>query len=345
MDRKKAIGLFSGGLDSWLAVLLIKRQDFDTYALHFVSPYFGYSEEKLKQIEKRLNNKGINLLVHKFGQDYIEDVIKRPKHGTGSAVNACVDCHRYMLQMAKKKMEELSAEFVFSGEVLAQRPMSQRKEALNMVEKESGLRGYLVRPLSAKLLKPTIPEENGILNREMLMDISGRGRKRQVELARELGLTEYPQPAGGCKFTDPNITKRFNMMMGINKNLTWTELELLKFGRHFYLGDNFYFVTARDETEVNKLYTYSKLGVIVEPKEMPGSTGLLINYKDQASENINNNSNIDEKLKMAGQIIARYTKGCQDGTEVEMIYVKDGKTIVELNVSSVNEIELKEFFL
>ena len=345
MSKKKAIGLFSGGLDSWLSVLLIKRQDFDTYALHFVSPYFGYSEEKLKQIEKRLNDKGINLLVHKFDQDYIEDVIKRPKHGTGSAVNACLDCHRCMLQMAKKKMEELGAEFVFSGEVLAQRPMSQRKEALNMVEKESGLRGYLVRPLSAKLLKPTIPEENGILSRDLLMDISGRGRKRQMELARELGLTEYPQPAGGCKFTDPNLIKRFGVMTSINENLTWTELELLKFGRHFYLEDNFYLITARDEGEVNKLYTYSKLGIIVEPKEIPGSTGLLINYNDQTAENSVNNAKLDEKLKMVGQIIARYTKDCQDGRDVEMIYIKDSKTILELKASSVNEMELKERLL
>ena len=343
MSKKKAIGLFSGGLDSWLSAILIKRQDFDTYALHFVSPYFGYSEEKLKQIEKRLNDRGINLLVHKFGQDYIDNIVMKPKHGKGSAVNACVDCHRYMLQLAKKKMEELGAEFVFSGEVLAQRPMSQRKEALNMVEKESGLRGYLVRPLSAKLLKPTIPEENGILNRDLLMDISGRGRKRQMELARELGLTEYPQPAGGCKFTDINIITRFNKMTDVNKNLTWTDLELLKFGRHFYLGDNFYFVTARDEAEVNKLYTYSKLGIIIEPKEIPGSTGLLINYDHQTAQD--NNSKLDEKLKMAGRIIARYTKDCQDGREVEMIYIKDGKAILELNASSVNEIELKEHLL
>ncbi|MCX6111956.1 MAG: hypothetical protein NTY22_01545 [Proteobacteria bacterium] len=229
---------------------------------------------------------------------------------------------------------------------MAQRPMSQRKEALNMVEKESGLRGYLVRPLSAKLLKPTIPEQSGILNRDMLMDISGRGRKRQMKLAKELGLEEYPQPAGGCKFTDINIIKRFNIMIGINKNLTWTDLELLKFGRHFYLGDNFYFITARDEAEVNQLYTYSKLGIIIEPKIIPGSTGLFINYNkaEECAENITNENNIkyEEKLKLAGQIIARYTKGCQDGREVKMIYIKDSKNILELKLSAIDEIELND---
>lgn len=339
--KKKAIGLFSGGLDSWLSALLIKRQDFDTYALHFVSPYFGYSDEKLKIIEEKLKSRGINLIVHKFGQDYIDNIVKKPKHGTGSAINACVDCHRYMLQIAKKKMEEMGAEFVFSGEVLAQRPMSQRKEALNMVEKESGLRGYLVRPLSAKLLRPTIPEENGILKREMLMGISGRGRKRQVELAKELGLLEYPQPAGGCKFTDENLIKRFNVMMSINKNITWTELELLKSFRHFYLEDNFYFVTARDEAEVQKLYDYSEIGFITEPKTIPGTTGLLIDYNDEKNKSL-----LEEKTKKAAQIIARYTKGAQDGlTEVEVFFVKDKEQRLDLKSFAMNENELNTYRL
>ncbi|MEI6093719.1 MAG: tRNA 4-thiouridine(8) synthase ThiI [bacterium] len=334
--KKKAIGLFSGGLDSWLSALLIKRQDFDTYALHFVSPYFGYSEEKLKIIEKRLNDRGINLIVHRFGQDYIDDIVKNPKHGTGSTVNACLDCHRYMLQIAKKKMEEMGAEFVFTGEVLAQRPMSQRKEALNIVESESGLKGYLVRPLSAKVLKPSIPEENGILNRDLLMGFFGRGRKNQVELAKELGLLEYPQPAGGCKFTDPNIVKRFDVMLDINKNITWTDLELLKYFRHFYLGDRIYLITARDGTEVNKIMSLSDLGTIVDPKDIAGTTGLLIDYSEDKNEFV-----LAEKMDKAAQIIARYTKGAQEGhIKVAVVFIKDNKVIKELKVYSMDENEL-----
>ncbi|MEI6079179.1 MAG: tRNA 4-thiouridine(8) synthase ThiI [bacterium] len=340
MCKKNVVGLFSGGLDSWLSALLIKQQGFNVYLLHFVSPYFGYSEEKLEEIEQRLKERGLNLIVHKFGQDYIDNIVKNPKHGTGSAVNACVDCHSYMLQIAKKKMEELNAVFVFSGEVLAQRPMSQRKEALNMVEKESGLRGYLVRPLSAKLLKPTIPEQEGVLNREMLMDISGRGRKRQFELAEKFNLTTYPQPAGGCKFTDPNLTKRFNVMMETNKDLTWVELELLKWGRHFYLGDNFYFMTARDEKEVTRLYDYAKLGTIVEPKDAAGSTGLLLNY------NYDKVSLVPEKQALAGRIIARYTKTLGNGrSDIDMVYLDNGVKTNEAAVSAISELELNNYRL
>ncbi|MFH1223572.1 MAG: tRNA 4-thiouridine(8) synthase ThiI, partial [Pseudomonadota bacterium] len=180
MNKKAAIGLFSGGLDSRLSAALIQRQDFNVYLLHFVSPYFGYKGEKLTEIRNEMEKKGFNLIVHEFGQDYIEDVIKKPRHGVGSSMNSCIDCHRYMLAIAKQKMEELNAEFVFSGEVLGQRPMSQNKNSLKVVEKESGLEGFLVRPLSAKLLDPTIPEQRGVLDREKLLDISGRGRARQV---------------------------------------------------------------------------------------------------------------------------------------------------------------------
>jgi tRNA-specific 2-thiouridylase len=340
MIKKIAIGLFSGGLDSWLSALLIQKQGFEVYLIHFVSPYFGYSEEKIKKIELLVKERGMNLVVHKFGQDYIDNVIKAPKHGTGSAINACVDCHRYMLQIAKKKMEELKAEFVFSGEVLGQRPMSQRKEALNIVEKESGLRGYLVRPLSAKLLKPTIPEKDGVLKRNLLMDIFGRGRKRQVELAAELNLKNYPQPAGGCKFTDINLIKRFSALTGINKDITWDELELIKFGRHFNLGDGFFLSTARDEGEVKKIYDYSGLGIIIEPKESPGSTGLLLNYSGKELEVY------EQKLSLAGQIIARYSKDFQTKKDrVDIIYIKAGQTIKELALSPLSETELKGYKL
>jgi tRNA-uridine 2-sulfurtransferase len=338
---KKAVGIFSGGLDSWLSALLIQKQGFDVYLLHFVSPYFGYSGQKLEDVKRRVEEKGMHFIVIPFGQDYIDKVVKTPKYGIGTAVNACVDCHAYMLRTAKKKMEELSADFVFSGEVLGQRPMSQRKEALNAVEKESGLKGYLVRPLSGRILKATIPEEKGILDREMLMDISGRGRKRQVELAKEFNFTDYPQPAGGCKFTDPNLVKRFNAMMSINKNVAWLDLELLKFGRHFNLNDGFYFILTRDETELAKLYSYSRLGIIIEPKTTPGATGLLLNYNDPTDDSL-----YECKLKTAGEIIARYSKDFQLGKkDVEIIYVKDEQEFKQEALSPILEPELDTYRL
>lgn len=137
---KNAVGLFSGGLDSWLSALLIKKQGFKVYLLHFSSPYFGYSNDKLIELKQQIEDRGMTIIVHEPGQEYLDEVFTNPKHGYGSSKNACIDCHAYMLRIAKQKMEKLNAEFVFSGEVLDQRPMSQRKNNLIVVEKESGLK-------------------------------------------------------------------------------------------------------------------------------------------------------------------------------------------------------------
>ena len=236
MTTKKAIGLFSGGLDSTLAAILIKNQGFETHLLHFMSPFFGYKGEALKRLEEK--TKKLDMFFHPVlvGQDYIEDVIKNPVHGMGSNFNPCIDCHRFMLAKAKEFMEKNKASFVFTGEVLGQRPMSQNIRSLNTIEKESGLTGYLVRPLSAGRLRPSIPEEEGVLDRSSLMSITGRGRRAQVELAKQFGIKEYSQPAGGCKFTDPNLVKRLEKFTEINLDCSWRDLSLLIFGRHFYIG-------------------------------------------------------------------------------------------------------------
>jgi len=344
MNKKIAVGLFSGGLDSWLSAILIHRQGFDVHLLHFVSPYFGYSGEKLEEARKRVEEKGMRLIVHEFGEDYIQNVVKKPKHGVGSSMNPCIDCHRYMLSMANKKREELNAEFVFSGEVLEQRPMSQNKRALHLIEKESGLSGFLVRPLSAKLLDPSIPEQRGILDREKLLNISGRGRSHQVALAKELGLDKYPQPAGGCKFTDPNLKKRFLTLRKINKDITWNDLKLLISARHFLLDDDALFTVARDEKECSTLFKDFPKDILIEASDMvPSAVGLLIKYSKGVKVEVDLNS---DYAKMAGRIIARYSKAHQQGKDkINVSYFKDGGEVLKKELTPFTDAELLKYRL
>ncbi len=347
MDKniKSAIGLFSGGLDSWLAALLIKKQGFKVYLLHFSSTYFGYSDDGIKTLNDKVREYGMELIVVEPGQEYLDKVFCDPEYGYGSSKNPCIDCHGYMLKVAKNKMKEFGAEFVFSGEVLGQRPMSQQRRGLGAVEKQSELKGFLVRPLSAKLLAPSIPEQKGVLNRELLMNISGRGRKDQIALAKELGLKEFPQPAGGCKFTDPNLTKRLSKMLEINGRITWEDLKLLRFSRNFYIGDNIYFYVTREEKELSVLTKFFNMGIVVEPRiDIPGATGLAVKYDEQGFQKdpkINN-----EALKTLGRIIARYTKPYQQGAlSVDICFFKNGSEFLKDAFAPFTEQDLEKYRL
>lgn len=347
MDKniKSAIGLFSGGLDSWLAALLIKKQGFKVYLLHFSSTYFGYADEGIKNLKDKVNEHGMELVVVEPGQEYLDTVFCNPEYGYGSSKNPCIDCHGYMLKVAKNKMQELGAEFVFSGEVLGQRPMSQQRRGLGAVEKQSGLKGFLIRPLSAKLLEPSIPEQNGILNRELLKDISGRGRKDQIALAKELGLKEFPQPAGGCKFTDPNLTKRLSKMLEINGRVTWDDLKLLRFSRNFYIGDNIYFYVTREEKELLLLTKFFNMGIVVEPRsDIPGATGLAVKYDEKGFQK---NAEINkDSLKILGRIISRYTKPYQQGAlSVDICFLKNGAEFLKDAFEPFTEPDLEKYRL
>lgn len=337
---KKAVGIFSGGLDSWLSALLIKNQGFDVYLLHFSSLYFGYRSEKLLKLKEQVESLNMKLLVYEPLQEYLDTVFIKPKYGYGSAKNPCVDCHAYMLAVAKKKMEELGAEFVFSGEVLDQRPMSQRKYSLQAVERESGLKGYLVRPLSAKLLAPTIAEQKGLLNRAELLDISGRGRRRQIELAKKLGLGSYPQPSGGCKFTDPHISERLGRMLETNKNIKWSDLELLKDFRSFHIKEGVWLFINRSLKDLKDLLKHSKKGFILKAKEhIPGASALLIQYGEVLKV-------AEEELVICAKIVARYTKMYKKSLEdVPICFYNDNILIKEFMVKPFNDSELERFRL
>ncbi|MEJ2568461.1 MAG: hypothetical protein P8Z50_06280, partial [candidate division WOR-3 bacterium] len=203
----KAVSLFSGGLDSILAVKIIQNQGIDVTAFHFVLPFNYIKNKKQINVVKTAQELNIPIEIIPGEKDYIE-IVKSPKYGYGKNMNPCIDCKIFIMKKAFSFMKKIGASFLFSGEVIGQRPMSQRKKVLEMIVKESGADGFLLRPLSAKLLPHTIPEEKGWVKREYLCDFEGRSRKPQIKLAKKLGVTEYPSPAGGCLLTDFDFSIR-----------------------------------------------------------------------------------------------------------------------------------------
>jgi tRNA U34 2-thiouridine synthase MnmA/TrmU len=306
--RAKGIGLVSGGLDSQLAVAVLKRQDIELAAVHF---YNGFApgvmrrliyegdpvEEHLLQRKRRLSlSLGIDVDVVDITTEFL-DVLVSPRHGYGANANPCIDCRILMLRKAKERMERDGADFIFTGEVLGQRPMSQHRRAMNIVERESGLEGRLVRPLSGKLLPPTIPEKEGKLSREYLLDIRGRSRRRQMELAVELGIGEYTQPAGGCTLTDEHYARRFKDLLEHNTapSLTIEEAVLLAVGRHFRLSPEVKIVVGREKAENLFLERHGEGSWLLYTVDDPGPTVLVYGEPDH------------DQLETAAAVAARYS--------------------------------------
>jgi len=275
--KARALALLSGGLDSILAIRILQVQGIKITGLTFVSYFFNS-----KAAEKAAKGLKIKLKITDFSDEHL-GIVKRPCYGYGRAVNPCIDCHLLMLKKAGEIMAKDGYDFVATGEVLGERPMSQNKSALQLIEKESGLKGYLLRPLSAKLLEPTVVEKSGLVDREKLLDISGRSRKRQMELAREWGIRDYPTPAGGCLLTDIQFGGRFKDMAGKWSDFGGNDARLLKFGRHFWEKDDL-IVVGRNKEENEEIKKLSfKDDVLIEPKEFPGPT-ILIRGKNKISE-------------------------------------------------------------
>lgn len=268
----KAISLFSGGLDSQLAVCLLQEQGVEVVALNFATPFFG-ATQKTHQAARDLQ---VELITVDIGDVYMEKVLRNPVYGYGKNINACIDCHAFMLKTAGQYMESLGASFLATGEVLGQRPMSQNKSALQAVEKLSGMRGLIVRPLSGRLLPPTIPEKEGWLEREKLQDISGRSRKRQRELAEYYKITDYPSPAGGCLLTDQNFARRLFDLLGKNPAPGTDDIELLKLGRHFQITPEKHLVIGRNHSENEQLKELGRPGdLLLKVADRPGPLALM----------------------------------------------------------------------
>lgn len=244
--RARALLLFSGGLDSVLAGKVLEEQGIEVVALTFRSQFFG-AAEAIRAAEEL----GWPLLLVDISQEQIE-LVKNPKYGYGRWLNPCIDCHGKMVRIAAGLLEKYQADFVATGEVLGERPKSQNRQALSIVEKLSGLKGLVLRPLSARLLPPTIPEEKGLVEREKLLDIYGRSRKRQLELAEKYGLREFPTPAGGCLLTDPIFSTRLRRLMEWRGELREGDINLIKTGRVFIEADGL-IVVGRNEKENEKI--------------------------------------------------------------------------------------------
>ena len=262
-EKIRALGLLSGGLDSTLAARIILGQGVEVLGLHFSTGFcladrhriLGNPSNPNRPYRNEALRAGADLRVPieiiDIKDEYLPKVVLNPKFGYGSGMNPCIDCRIFMLQKTKKVMEERGYHFVFTGEVLGQRPMSQRRPPLDDVEEESGLGRLLLRPLSAKLLPPSIPEESGWVNREELFDISGRSRKRQMEIAAQLNIVDYPQPAGGCCYLpDANYARKLeDFLAHRGTDVTPDDMMLLKVGRHFRLSGEVKVVVGRDEGE------------------------------------------------------------------------------------------------
>ena len=254
---RRAVMLLSGGLDSTLAAKMMIDQVIDLFAIHFTSPFCtctrgAASSGCRSQAQIVAGRMGIPVRTVSKGKEYLE-IVRNPRHGRGSAMNPCVDCRIFTLRKSREYMEEIGASFLVTGEVVGQRPMSQRMDALRVIEKHSGCAGIVLRPLSAHHLEPTLPEREGWVDREKLLAIVGRSRKEQIRLAEEWNVADYPCPAGGCLLTDKTFAIKVRDLLDHSASPDMTDLNLLKVGRHFRMPDGRKVIVGRDEAENRKL--------------------------------------------------------------------------------------------
>ena len=283
MTPVRALGLVSGGLDSAVAVRLLQNQGAEVTALYVDTPFLDDTtvHETLGRVshaQALAFELGVPFIRHQTGPDYLQ-LVKYPPHGWGSDMNPCLDCHVHFLKVAKEYREKEGFDFVFTGEVVGQRPMSQLKNLLRHVEKASGLDGLLLRPLSAKLLPETLPEQRGQVDRDALLDISGRGRSRQIALASQWGLRYFSAPAGGCLLTQGSYSRRLYDLLCAAHPLMPSpgELALLPVGRHVRLPDGRKYVAGRRAEENERLFALSEeLGfVLFSPEGFSGPSVLV----------------------------------------------------------------------
>ena len=298
--ERKCVALISGGLDSALAAKLMLEQGIEVHGL-FLSMSWGCCEKDKAQASAA--QLGIPLMILSVGEAYL-DVIRKPKYGYGSGMNPCVDCRIYMFRIARRYMEELGAGFVVTGEVLGQRPMSQMRQPLQIIEAESDLEGLLLRPLSAQLLEPTLPELLRVVDRERLLRIAGRSRQEQMALAKAGGISEYSTPAGGCLLTDEHFAKKTKDLFAHEERPTTKDMELLTIGRHFRIGPRTKVILGRNELENLLLEGHADTGYICMRPKFAAPSALIAGESTGEGE------------RLAVRLIVQHTKGekLPDGT-------------------------------
>ncbi len=346
VQNRRALGLISGGLDSTLAARLLIEQGIEVRGIYFSTGFCITDSLKKRGVSDETSNLCSEAL--KVGEDlafavnivdvskeYL-DVVTNPRWGYGKNANPCIDCRVMMFRKAKEMMEKVGADFVFSGEVIGQRPMTQHRPTLRQMEKQSGLDGYLLRPLSALKLAETEVERKGWVDRSKLKGFHGRTRRPQIELAKEFGLTKYPQPAGGCCFlTDPVYGRKFfdfirNLPEG--RKVTHEDFDLLTLGRHLRLSEKVKMIVGRNEGENNALENFASGRTMMMPVEIPGPTALIEGDLSR------------DELQFAAQIVARYSDAdARDRVDVSCL--RNGSeeqfTVEPLQPEQVAELILK----
>lgn len=324
----RALAMVSGGLDSILAAKLIKDQGIEVIGVCFKSYFFG-PENAIRMTEQI----DIPLEIVDFSEEHF-DLVKKPKHGYGKNINPCIDCHAMMLNYSGRLLEKFKADFIITGEVLNQRPMSQNKVSLDIVKKESGYSDKILRPLCAKNLQPTKMELEGLVNRDMLLDISGRSRKIQMELAEKWGIKDYPSPAGGCKLTEPNYSNRLKELLQYKKSPDSKDLELLKFGRHFRVSEKCKIISTRTGEEAKSIKKYlTSEDMIFLAEDFKGSMVIIVG---EAS---------DEDVKFAAKVTGRYCKG-RDEAKIKIKYNYVSKALNNhIDIEPATDEEINKYIL
>ncbi|MEM2885959.1 MAG: hypothetical protein QXF24_07720 [Thermoproteota archaeon] len=326
MARTKALLLLSGGLDSAVAAKVVLQQGGRLEGVNFASP-FSQRGKGSGDPAKLAEELGIKLRVVPLFEECLE-IVKNPKHGYGSNLNPCIDCRILMLKKAKACMEEAGASFLVTGEVLGQRPMSQRGEAFKLIDKEAGVEGLVLRPLSAKFLPPTKAEEEGWIDREALLSIKGKSRKKQLELARTYRISGYSCPSGGCLLTDPGFSKRLGDLLKHRPDPTLDDIELLKVGRHFRLSAGAKLVVGRNKEENEKIRMLCGDGDLLF--EVPGFGCPVSIARGSVGE---------AEILASARIEARYSDAPKEGFVEVACRATDGK-VVTLNVKPASDEEI-----
>jgi hypothetical protein len=329
--KRKAIALLSGGLDSTLAVKLMLDLGIEVEALNFTSPFCtctGKNSGCKSEAVRVAQEFAIPIKVVHKGLDYLE-IVRNPRYGYGKGVNPCVDCRIYLLRKAKEYMSECGADFVITGEVLGQRPMSQRRDTLRVIERESGLEGLILRPLSARHFEPTIPEKEGWVDRNKLLAIKGRTRKAQFELADELDVKNYPCPAGGCLLTELSFVPKVQDVFDHTDELNLRDFRLLKIGRHFRIGAQTKLIMGRDEKDNN----------LLEAAMQPGETSIF--WMDgNTPAGVITGTQDETCLDLAMRIILRYTRA-ETGVPCRVQVMVNGEESIRQVMNTITETEIE----
>ena len=329
--NKRAVALFSGGLDSMLAIKLMLEQGIEVHALNFLTVFCTCTSKGcMHQATKAAKDLGVPLKVMNITMEYM-DIIKNPKHGRGRAMNPCIDCRIFTFKKAKAFMEDIGASFIITGEVLGQRPMSQRRNAIELIEKRSGLEGLVVRPLSAKLFEPSFPEKQGIVDREKLVGIQGRQRETQIKLAEEFGINEYPCPAGGCLLTDVGFSRKVKDLFEYIPDYNISDMHLLKIGRQFRISDKLKLFVGRDKSENERLLSFTQANdYIFDVVDIPSPIALARGRVGR------------EEIETISSILLRYSDAKSNGVQVSYrIFPSDN--MQSLKVEPATEQTLSRF--